>query len=720
VAKDLGVRFADPVGPTNLALVESNQRIQRAIGEIISIPIVTWLTRPSTANRNMISQALTFAPKVIRDFYMGALRTAYTGGRRGTGFLESHGLAPEGAQAKFFADDIWSRQMPFQEFISDFRAFRTLGPRARAELLPELLGSTFLQEHEQAVGGAVTAGLGRILRLTGFNFWDVASKRLVVESTLDALARSSYWRAKRMGAIPKGMSKKEFINRQRAGIPRAWEATAYREMDTWGAFDYSNTAEWVEKMKRSALGRGMVAYPTWYYKMLANFYSEMFSPRNQLDAFLPNQIRAGLGKNLPGRMNLTAEHLLTPITAEKRLQAVANQLTAATIYGTAWGMIDDQGRLTEEIRNPMVKEMAQRAEQMAGRDVRAKDLPFAVQRFGRVKTHGWYNEAAGLAEDEAGWVRFYDFPVIGEVMAAKGIWGGKISVGEYMNDRVTFGPLFNIVSTLSGLSDEYNEHIPLPSRAGLVISGALPLTNEMQVLQKLADPVKREAGREGQSAWENFLQAVGANSPIANTLAEDLSGRWRPLPTVPVLSELQKPRLTRRELRIPMYNRWQSFLGYAALNTRTISQTEREARIAIAALENLQDTRDQINRDRIRDLVMKVMDENGRTVAGEAATKARIDDPETVLNTEKVIMQLVMHRAWVDGGTKSAYEAATKELKAYRDKGGHAPGRVADTVKSMIRLFDAIEHQGLVGVVRQRMPRTQRRVFEQELREQQR
>ena len=519
---------------------EMMDRMNYVGANLVGMINVWRLTRVATANRNLIANQLIYTSKAVRDFYEGVLKR------------------------------VWERDevAPFSPFISDIKAlgttitpnvkraayrrskgagvvetFKALKPEPVNRIPPEMLGTTFLMEMEKT--GWMTKQLGgRALRLTGFQFYDVYTKRLIYEAVIDANARQFWHSAVKKGETG-GRTKKQYMAHFKKNVPRAVESLAYREMDTWGGYDYGNVPKALESWKRSAWGRATVPYPTYFYKLLGT-YRELFGWHNVKAAMSPKSTRA------------------------QRIRGASNLMAGSTMMALAAWFIGDKGELPENVKET--------------------ELPYDVQLHGRIKMRD-------LNDREGAWVRLYDMPFIGEVMAMRAIFQGDITVAHYVFDRLAMGPAFNTVAILSGLTTRFNKSHPMATRMGREISSWLPFHAETGTLRRWVDPWKRELGRKDKPHWFNLLSGVADNYPLLSTLLEKRVDVYRKA--------------------LPKYHPMENFLSWAFLNVHFVNEDERDQAIALAELAILRDLDDLKDKDRLRKQLEPLVDEKGETVAGK-------------------------------------------------------------------------------------------------------
>jgi hypothetical protein len=626
IAERLGEMFETKPKSVDPQLRATIKALDDLGGRVIGAINVWRLSRPSTAVRNLISNQVIYSAKVIRDFYR-----------------ETMLMALKDPQA-------WAA--PYVETMSDIRALgSSLGKKSREKIPNELLGHTFLDELQQ--GGTVARLGGKWLRINGFNYADIYTKRLIVEAVYDAAARQAWALAKKTGETG-GLSKSQFIESYKRSVPKDVESLAYREMDTWGGYDYQNVAPTLEKLKKSKTFRAVIPYPTYYYKLFGT-YRELFGVRNLT--------------------TLASKH------ANKRAKAnaAANLLTGATMTAFFWWLTDDEGQLPDEINE--------------------QDIPYEYQKHGRLPVPEKAVKAvAGDDFKEGLWVRLYDLPFLGEVMAARAIWGNELSVGDYLNDRIALGPLFNTVAITAGLSNRYNRDLPVASRLGREISSWFPLQAEANAVRRLIDPIKREAGNKDKetSSFKNFLGGFADHYPM--------------------LSYLLNPRYSKPRHRVPTYHPMEATLSYFLLNTRFIDEAERETAILLARQAALEDTKQRLDKEVMRDYALRTMDERGYTLGGRIKRAAKLDETELEIATAKSLFSVEILQAFQEGGSEAAW-AKREELMQDEEFSRYARGKANRTITNLIKRLQTVERKGVAYREFQRAPGQVKEEFREETKE---
>lgn len=520
-----------------------------------------------------------------------------------------------------------TRVAPFVRTLADIRAIGTaLTKETRNRIPREMLGSTWLDEAEKS-GGIARAGGFVLRKVMGYNVRDLYTKRVIKESVIDAVARQTYAIAKRDGKL-NGRSKAKFLEDYKGNVPPEIESLAYREMDLWG-MDYANVNPIIEKLKSTPLGRALVPYPS-YFAKYGNILWEMGHPENVLRA-------AGVGATSP----------------KQRARAIANLLSLGTMMGAAFALVrHNKDELPDEISE--------------------QDLPLEVQHYGRSKIPA---KAVPWADEKDGyWVRLMDLPFIGEAMAADAIWAGDMNVGDYINDRLALGPLYNLVSIMAGLVNRYNKDMPPGAALGREVAGWFPMHAEGNLVRRLVDPLKRKPYDETDKSYmRNFARGFAEQYPI--------------------LSSLLRPRVSAVRLKAATYQPGEALMSYGLLNIHAINEDERAMAVKLAEASKLDDQIKLLRDDQIERYVTSAMNSSGWTLAGEIKTAGKLEKVEgenELLKKQTLIRLLKAFRDdGFDGALAAAREVAGKEQKR--------PGW-PDVAEAMDRLLKGLEKREKAGV----------------------
>lgn len=659
IVDDLNPFWSEPSVETSSLLRTGAREVDKWVGDFTAMPLTFWLSRPSTANRNFFSQAITFLPKVLRDFYTGSLQ-----------------MIP----------GVRYSELPWQNVMSDFSAMgRMHGSQLRNQMPQAMMSSTFMNELER---GVMSRAAAKPLRLFGFNYHDVSFKRIAVESVLDANSKAAWHRAVRFGQTG-DLDKKDFIRSWRSGVPKEVERNSWREMDTWGAYDYDNVPWIIAAIKQSNIGRSILPYPTWMYKQIANQATELGINPQGLVLNAMNIFGKGRSK-------------------EVRVNAIANLMTGATMSSIGYLSAGHAGSvlkgLDEDTRAMLLEQSA-----LTGTLPSEEDLPFDVRQFGRVPlaVPGAMKELFGLADDDVLWIRTSDFPYHGEAMAARAIFGESYTFGDYMNDRVSLGPLTTLISIITGMSDDYNRNYSAPSRLGRLMADVTPFTNEMKVMRRIEDTQKREITRNNAPFFEDLLAGWANNYPVISGFLNEETELGKADEGFGIL----RPRLGKVDRSVKTYNVLETLSSYFALNAKLISGRERNAVMSLMAIQHMADHDQELSDDILLREVMKVMDaRTGKTAAGEARARVLKSDPEVKLTFQRMKNSILMKRAFRRGGAEAVQQEWMRIVKEDPPLGPSVP----KSAKSLIRKYITLEQEGLGGATRKTIPK---RLWEDYIRE---
>lgn len=642
LAARLGAWYEPKLASTIPGKTRRLEKIDKVFGDLIRAPLTWFLSRPSTANRNAVSQAWTFAPKILRDFYRGIYQ-----------------MIPA---ARF-------EELPWKQLTSDFVGIgRGLSRRGVREMPPELGSSNYLQMLER---GPISKASAVPLRIWLFNFWDTASKRVVKETVYDGLAKNDWARAVRFKRTG-GIGKEEFIRRWRANVRPEAEALAMREMDTWGAFNYDSVHDWIEFTRRSNVMHGLIPYPTWKYKEIGNLYTELgLTPWG----FYRNAKTAG---------EFGASRLFgapTSVTKDQAVNALANLSAGATMAYVAFNVADEIGNLAEKISNEQTRAHVLKVRGLTGRELSETELyPATERKFGRkeIPLPDWFRRRAQLAEDESLWVRMLDWPFVGPAMFYKAAKGGHATYGDYLNDTLSTGPLYDVIAIAGGLSNDYNRYKSKATRLGELLADVTPGTNEWRLVRQLTDEIRRDTREETLTAsgrsgfWPQFYAG----------LADRMPGLSVGLPPRAGL-----------EGEIRTYNPAETLGAYFVMNIRKLSEKEYEAAISALALESMTEHNAAIDREIVTEHVLKLMDANGQTVAGKAIKDVRRSAPEIQREIRMQLNRALIVQAFKQEGEKAAIKKARELMKGEKDVG------VFDSAIYTLQKFSALDRKGLEGLI---------------------
>lgn len=440
-AERLGELFAPSKGsadPRHRALATAAHDFASAAVHFIA---ANYLIRPSTTVRNFIGNSLNMNAMRLRDAYVGIIQHVIPAAR--------------------------FQELPMAQFVADIVApLSALGRESREALPAEALGKIFGAD----LGHSNLPGMA--LRITGFNADDIWTRRTVYEAVARARAANIYEGLKKAGQpVPPW---KQFYRDYRAHLPEEVEHLAWRTNDAFGSFNYENVPRLIENMKKGPVSRAMLLYPTYYYKLLAGPYRELYGPQNYANLFGPGRSK------------------------EQRVVAFANILTGASIFALLWAMTPDPWK-----------------EYPKG--LKDADLPTEYQTTGRLKVPFLKSET-----DESYWVRALDMPFIGDVMALKAMGAGHLSLSTYLNERLSAGPLALTLMWMFDYQGRFDRYQPLANRLGRQLVSFTPLSPLLMYLRRVTDTYRRRAAIrpaawmpdvikdsiQGDPAWESFVAGI--------------------------------------------------------------------------------------------------------------------------------------------------------------------------------------------------------------------
>ena len=670
IADDLGAWYQPKLLSTNPAANARAEAFSKAAGDMIRAPLTFWLSRPSTANRNFISQTFTFAPKIIRDFYRGVFQQI-----PGNKFEE----------------------LPWQNLISDFVAIgRMHGKKLRRELPTEMVGSTMLHELQR---GPISSAAALPLRFFGFNYHDVSFKRLLIESVYDSQAKSAWHRAVRLKTTG-GVSKSEFIRKYRADIPSEVEALAWRESDTWGGYDYASVTPLVEKIRQSNVGRAVVPFPTFATKKWGNTYYELgLNPMGfyrNIEKISKYSASQAPGSPLRGTK---ASELLKA----EAVNSLANLAAGVTTAAIAFNAADEVGALAQDLNNKQTREMVEELEELQGAELSETEIfPATERRAGRVIIdNARIKEVAGLAEDQALAVRSGDLPFLGEAQAFKDMRGGHGEFHEFMNQQIGLGPLWSFMSIMTGNSNDYNRGHTKASRLGQLAADLSPGGNELEVARKLKQPLKLElSGPPGTPAWKDFLAGWAERFPWVDAFADDPTKEDVGIPG------LLQPRLSTSTTSVGHYNPAATIGDYLLINTRLLSDDEREASISLMAIKKATEVRATMHRQAILPDVMRIMDENGKTEIGKAKRKVKASDREVQRQLTMTMGAAKIAQALHHGGEGAARDMFNEVIQDAKQR-GHLDKHMVDSLVGTLQRYIILDRRGVEGLLLKQTPKRQ-------------
>lgn len=405
------------------------------------------------------------------------------------------------------------QQLPMSQFVADIVSpWSSLTADSREAFPPEALGTTFARDLGH------TTLPGRMLRYNTFEAGEMWSKRRLYESV--ALAQgANAWRAARLAGKDPGPLP-EFIRQYRKSLPPEVENYAYRLMDVVGSGDYRNVALPLERLKTSQIGRATVAYPTYLWKLLTGSYNNYYGPRQYAELFGPGR------------------------STRQRIRAFSNLAAGAATAAIFWSLIPDAWDDYPE-------------------GLKDEDIPPEYRTGGRVRI-------ARDKNDQGYWLRILDLPIIGDIVAAKGIFRGHYTFREWLDDRISTGPLVSIVGPLLGLTDQYQRDLPTATVMGGAVAGFTPMAPVWQYLRRLEDPYRRRLYRDGAPWYENFARSYANNFPVLSRKLDIAHAREAP--------------------HLPLtYEKPAEHSKFWFMNVRTMREGERRAAIRDAYMKKRED-----------------------------------------------------------------------------------------------------------------------------------
>jgi hypothetical protein len=377
--------------------------------------------------------------------------------------------------------------------------------------------------------------------------------------------------------------------------------------------------------------------------------------------------------------------VLTDRTSSKaqKVNSAASLMAGATMVYIAWEISDaltDLAKkgynLAEEVTDEAIEFWVDKADEALGRNrPKETDLPFEVQTAGRLEVPGTKgSKFLRFDPEEALWFRFLDVPYLGDVMMAREILGGQYSPIDYINDRISQGPGFNIAAAWLNLSDQYNEGQPRAYKMGKATSQLLPFSPMLIAGRRFSDVLKRERGKETDEAYRNYFRAI----------ADD----------VPVLSMMLDERLHRGGAEFERYPRSETFMSYFILNGRVVDEVDREAGIAMAYAVAVEDLNQEIDEDIMRGYIRALMDAEGQTEAGRIKEVARTDQQELELRLARAVSANRLRKALQLGGV-DAMNAEYQKIMAELESTPEMMESVRRSLSPVKKKYERIEEKGL-------------------------
>lgn len=497
-------QLEEMVGPEDVSADPATRALGKVadatIGGVLRTILATHLLRPSTANRNVVANEVIYGMMTLRDFCRGLLQ-----------------LVPA---ARY-------EELPMAQFVADLTAYQSAWTKESRNALPaEALGRTFAMEME-------ARGLTDTL-LGYFHAGDIWSARRVYEAVVRAQAHYAW----RDAVLAKATTKtyKEFLTEYRKNLPPEVEMAAWHIRDIYGSGgggDYWNISPSMRKLKKSHIGRGMIPYPTYFYKVFTGpmrtvgpmgLAAKGFSP----GAMLFNALwGASVGASAGGPVGALAGAPIGTVLGgffggknyadlfgpgrEKniRVNALANIMAASIMVALLWGAIPDA-------YDDYPKELDE------------KDIPPEFRTTGRLRLPDFASRALGAESDESYWVRVLDVPIVGDIIAAKAILRGRYGPDAYLHDRISQGPFAVMAALIWGYVDDFNKFKPPAAVAGEQV-GTWGFYGPYRIyLRRLLDPYMRKTYRENDPFYLNFLRGYADTWPGFSRLLEGRHEREYP------------------------------------------------------------------------------------------------------------------------------------------------------------------------------------------------
>lgn len=404
IADDLGGLLGIEKGTTTVnpfmrAILEMTDE---AAGWAINNMQATFLLRPKTTALNFVGGEIQYSTRLLENFFEG-----------------------------IFSGDML-------KFRQDVRAYiGSLSPSARERLPIELLGEKWIDQINMQKGQLP----GYKEFLFGFRLVEQVQKRRVYDSVIRA-------EAKKIAGGDKTIEKALIENPTEETLRKA-----YVEMDRT-QFDYANLPKWMQKMKRSNLGRAVMPFPSYMYK------------GTRLALHLLN----------PASMNV-----LSPGLPKGERAMRAARLARTTSLATV-GYI-----LTEGMGSPD-----------------ADKLDYDLT--GRVPI--------GEVDGKRIWVDIKQLPIVRETGFARKIADGEFDyIGDFAEALYGFGPAVDLFDIARDVRDEYTRYRPPSSRLGGAVAQLMPYGPILSYIRKKIDPLKRRTFDTKENYFKNFWMGFASELP---------------------------------------------------------------------------------------------------------------------------------------------------------------------------------------------------------------
>lgn len=459
----------DKTEPANSDARLFTRMAEVAINSGYSMVFLSWLTKPSTAQRNFVSGAIQHSVKISSDFWTGIFHKILR---------------------------VQNDPYPMAEFRYDIQALITvLAPSVRHRLPAGMLGMNFYQEVLKSTGE------NPILQtfLSLFMAYETYFKRVTAESELRPAAERAYRKALSENAVTTE-NKEQFIESFVNNIPLEAQQKAYDAIRIY-PFDYADKARLIKAQQRNIYTKGLIPYVNYFYN-LARLVGTHLNPQNLMAMFDP-------------KTTTEEGKVISKVSAAvraKRLGQLMGMISVLTILRLVIG------RIRDKLRGAIFSE---------GR------VPYEVDASGRLKI--WEDD-----ENEY-WVRVLDLPLLGDMVGMIELGEGKITIGDWIGNRISVGMSFTIPATLLGYSNQYNKYVPPSAQFGSEVASYVLLSPYLTYMRYMLDPYKRKYYDYKKGAFENFIMGFsnympGLSSLYGGEIRKDREGN--PIEIDPVIASL--------------------------------------------------------------------------------------------------------------------------------------------------------------------------------------
>lgn len=506
----------------------------------------------------------------------------------------------------------------------------------------ELLGSALYQEVARI--GPVTAAIpSRALRYT-FAVPDAGLKRLTYLMTVDASAAGA-WRAAKAHGRTGGMTRTQFKRMWMQGYHPEMIKHFWRQMELAGASDYGSVPGKPDKflslkwLRENIWGRLILPFPVWAYKQFANTYFEYLGSYHRL-----------ILKGLFGGRLYKDSRVATEL---------ANAMITTIGLGVAYQAIDHFKRYDDENLPP--------------EGIKESSLPSDVQISGRIRVP--------FTDDY--WMRIADLPFVGPMAYVHDAMRGRLSpsdMPQVFMEMIGIGPLVMLAGTAYGWMNDYNKNQTYGSRLGTQLVNSIPLSRVILAWRGLesVDPHRRQTSRHDQTEFENFIASIQNAIPyLSRRLPVALSPRTKsPIP----------------------YPDNMKALSFLLWNAKPIDADERQFAINAAVLENLKQSKRELDMDLLRQAYERMAEAGDKVISKDPlvseVTMARLlDQTQFEADREATVTQIYLEHAYLNGvrDPVALGDLLTKHLEQYKDDNVTARAAQAG-IYTLQRLRDFEEH----------------------------